>query len=320
MMDFGNVRLRTLTTCIAVALLAGCALRQAQGDIPMPMTGPPTANGSWVAPNTSGQDLIYMTLGSKIDEYTFKGQLAGVLDFGVVGTIQGLCSDTQGNVWVTYGDSLLEYTHGGTIPIAQMYTSGYPTSCAVDPTSGAIAVTQLSETSRNQQVAVFKEIYGVPQIYTDPDFFGYTYCTYDNKGDLFVNGFHGKKILLAELSSGDSSLKTVTVAQKFERIGGLEWDGEYLAMGDSLAHVIYQLNVAKGQATTVGTTHLKGWTGARFKTPEPFAIGDREIVLTFSDRQTGLWKYPAGGKALLRINVVSGDKTISIAPSALRRK
>ena len=101
-------------------------------------------SGSWMAGKTSSSDLIYMVLGNTVGIYNFSGDQVGALK-GFEG-VAGLCSDTQGNVWVTYGNSLLEYTHAGTVPIAQVYLpSGYGAeSCAVDPSSGNLAVTERS--------------------------------------------------------------------------------------------------------------------------------------------------------------------------------
>jgi hypothetical protein len=312
-----------LTIGAAAALLAGCAGSQ-------PLSANPTQgvsltreraahSGSWMAPNTSGQNLIYMGIGDTVGVYTFAGKEVGVLKgFGFEG-VAGLCSDSQGNVWIPYGDSLLEYAHGGTIPIAQVYTPSEPHGCSVDPTTGNLAVTEGDEQTDNN-VLVYTNIYGVPQAYTDPDFFYYWHCSYDSQGNLFVNGLRGKKLPLAELPGGGSSLGTVTVDEKLEKLGDLQWDGQYLALSDSLAHVVYQLSVVNGKATTATKTHFEGWSRARFKTIESCVIYNGVIVLTFSDRQTGFWKFPAGGKSRLRISVVAGAKTVSVAPSALGLK
>ena len=270
-----------------------------------------------MAPNTSSQNLIYMAAGNEVAIYSLSFKQVGALK-GLQGA-QGLCSDSQGNVWVTYGTSLLEYAHAGTIPIAQIYTPSAPFSCAVDPSTGDIAVTENSEFAGNN-VAVFQYVYGTPQTYTDPDLDSYDYCSYDDQGNLFVNGAKGSKHFpLAELPSGGSSLQTTTLDEKIGKVGGLQWDGQYLALGDSLNHVVYQMSVSSGQATTQSTTHFKGWSGL-FKPIEPLAIDNGEIVLTISKRQTGAYKFPAGGSSIHRISVVTGAKTISVASSGLRRR
>jgi hypothetical protein len=315
-LDFGRY---ALSGCLAAAM-AACAGSQAPVGALSSQNLAAVAhfahNGSWMASKATNVDLAYMALGNEVGIYSLSGAQVGLLK-GLNG-VTGLCSDPQGNVWVTYGDSLLEYARGGTVPIAQFFMpSGYnPYSCAVDATNGDIAVTDYSEEDGGN-VAVYQNIYGTPQIYTDSDLSGYAYCSYDDRGNLFVNGTHGKMSLLAELPSGSNTLDTIKLDEKIGQLGGLQWDGQYLALGDSLAHVVYQLSVTKGRATTKSTTHFKGWYG-HFKTVEPFAIADGVIVLTFSERQTGFWKFPAGGKSSHRIAVVGGAKTISVAPSTLR--
>lgn len=317
-LNFGRM---ALSGCIAAALFAGCG--GPQSPLSNTFLGQPRAIerlahvGSWIAPNSSGQNLIYMVQGNTVGMYTFEGQQVGELK-GLSESNTGLCADSQGNVWVTYGDSLLEYAHAGTIPIAQVYTPLSLYSCAVDPTTGDIAATEYVNEG-GAGVVVIQDIYGPQRSYTDSDFDYYDYCSYDDHGNLFVNGIKGSHSPLAELPSNGSALQTITVDEKIGKVGGLQWDGQYLALGDSLTHVVYQLSVAKGQASTKTSTHFKGWTG-RFKTTEPFAIYNGLIVLTFSDRQTGLWKFPAGGRAVRRFALVTGAKTVSVAPTAVHRR
>lgn len=311
---------RALGACTAAAILSGCGASQSFGPASAPVGGATLARlaraGSWTKPgSTANEPLLYMAYAQDVNIYSMDGKQVGALK-GFEG-VAGLCSDSQGNVWVTYGESLLEYTHGGTIPIAQVYTPGGPYSCAVDPMTGDLAVAENSEAGGN--VAVYQAIYGTPQIYTDTAIDEYDYCTYDASGNLFVNGFRGRQAHLAELPSGGSTLGTVTLDEKIGRVGGLQWDGQYLAFGDSIAHVVYQFSVANGHATAESTTHFTGWKGRIFKTIEPFAIYNGVIVLTFSKRQTGFWKFPAGGKSTHRIGITTGAKTISVPPSGEKK-
>jgi len=312
-----------LSSAVAAAFLAGCGggSQPPAATAAAALQNPAIAAhfkhvGSWIARSGTSGDLLYATLGDTVGIYSLSGKQVGELKGFDFEAVYGLCSDSQGNVWVTYGDSLLEYARGGTIPIAQIYMpSGAAYSCAVDPTTGDIAATEYSDEG-GDNVVVYQGIYATPTTYTDSDLSFYAFCTYDDQGNLFVNGTRGKYSPLAELPSGGSTLGTIKLDRKITRLGGLQWDGQYLAMGDSLAHVVYRFSVANGNATTQSTTHFSGWFG-HFKTIEPFAIGDSLIVLTFSKRQTGFWKWPAGGSTVRRLPVVTGAKTISVAPSAL---
>jgi hypothetical protein len=334
-----RMRRYALATCAAAALMAGCGVRpfdSAQGNMPAGGAGAalPAASrahsnlahfahaGSWFRHDSSrGGDLVYMTQGGNVGIYAFSGKQVGELKGFEFAQLYGLCSDTAGDVWVTWGESLLEYSRGGTIPIAQLYTNGTAAACAVDPTTGDIAVADGPGEELGSEIDVYTNIYEPGQTYKDPDMNVYLYCTYDGQGNLFANGARNLKkgSVLAELPQGGSTMQTVKMDEKFERAGGLQWDGQYVAIGDSLKHVVYEMSVAGGLATTVSTSHFHDWSGMHFKTIEPFAIGNGEIVLTFSERQTGFWKFPGGGNTLRRISVVTGAKTISVAPSGSRK-
>jgi len=313
-----------LSMSVATALLSACTGSQppssALSAMPYSRVIPEKLMhaGSWMLSKATGDELVYIAESAGVGVYSTAGKNVGLLK-GL--NNPGICSDSQGNVWVTYGDSLLEYEHGGTIPIAQTYLApGFRAiSCAFDPTSGRFAVSESSNSTQN--IAVYQAIYGTPQVYTDPDFFTYAYVTYDDEGDLFVNGTHHDNNVFAELVAGSDTLATLSLDQKIRRIGGLQWDGQYLALGDSLNHVVYQTSVSNGHATTQGTTHFHGWR-PKFKAVVPFAIEDGLIVLAFASGKVGYFNYPQGGRATNQIPVYTNDNvTISIPPSrAMRRQ
>ncbi|HEY1883781.1 MAG TPA: hypothetical protein VGG51_12150 [Candidatus Cybelea sp.] len=320
--------------CLAAVPITGCGAGGSSGAAmpAAPAAMRPHSNvahfasaGSWFRHDSgSSGDLVYMADGENIDIYSFAGKQVGQLKGFRSTAVYGLCSDPDGNVWVTYGGSLLEYARGGTVPIAQFYTDETAVSCAVDPTTGDIAVSEGTGEGRigvGNEVAVYTDIYASPEIYRDSDVNYYLFTTYDSDGNLFVDGSSNiqRNTALVELPQGGSALQTVKMDEKFGKVGGLQWDSQYVAIGDSEKQLIYEMSIADGSATTVGTTRLHAWRGARFKDIEPFAIGNGQIVLTFSDRQTGFWRFPGGGKTLHRISVITGAKTISVAPSGLRR-
>ncbi len=261
---------------------------------------------------SSTEPLIYMAGYNTVDAYTFQGQRVLKLE-GFDQGVEGLCSDKNGNLWITYGASLLEYAHGGSVPIAQLYTPSAAYACAVDPSTGDIAV------SLGSRVAVYTGVSSSPHVYWPSNLTYCAYLTYDDDSDLFVDGREKRnETHLAEVPNGGTKLEPIVLAQKIERLGGLAWDGQYVAIGDSLAHVVYQLSVASGTATVVTTTHFKGWFGDHFKDIEPFAMNDGLIVITISTRQTALYQFPAGGRSTLRMNVVTAAKAISVPPTSAR--
>ena len=114
---------RALGAGLAVAMLAGCGGAQSAMSRTIPRNAGPASHGvhkSWMKPGSSGGDLLYVTVGGgDIDVFTYPG---GAL-MGTLTGLQhplGMCSDANGNVWITNtnGSSgyVLEYAHGGTSP------------------------------------------------------------------------------------------------------------------------------------------------------------------------------------------------------------
>ena len=105
----------------------------------------------------------------------------------------GECSDKVGNVFITIqGEKIVEYAHGGTKPIATLNDPGYyPNACSVDPTTGDLAVANVSGPTKHRgSLAVYKHARGAPKFFVDPDyeFQTYYFCGYDPMGNVFVDG------------------------------------------------------------------------------------------------------------------------------------
>ncbi|HEX3370694.1 MAG TPA: hypothetical protein VHS56_14035, partial [Candidatus Cybelea sp.] len=88
-------------------------------------------------PEAKSDDLLYVASGEQISVYTYPG---GRLVGNIGGAVGALCSDAAGDVFVV-GYEILEYAHGVTQPIATLddYYNN-PHGCAVDPTTGNLAV------------------------------------------------------------------------------------------------------------------------------------------------------------------------------------
>jgi hypothetical protein len=292
-----------LTSCVAAALLAGCGGSQppigAPGAMPQ-SSAVATSIGhgkSWMLPGSSGGDLIYVaSYPTAVLSYT-TGKLVGTIDAGY----EGVCSDSSGNVFfVGSNSSVVEYRHGGTTPIATLYLPGkYPsaTGCASDPTTGNLAVTYATEYQGGsaENVAVFPNAQGAPTVYQSGIYS--TFCTYDDKGDLFADGFLGNGAGIAELPSGDSSFVDFSLNQG---IGGnpwsVLWDGKYLSVeGATNRSVTFsRVAITGSTATIVGTVHIGGKThGARAS----WLVGGTLIIpYNRSVAKIGFWRYPKGGK------------------------
>ncbi|MGB7048219.1 MAG: hypothetical protein WBD57_07850 [Candidatus Cybelea sp.] len=297
-------RIRTDAWCLAVSLaLVGCG-QAAQ-------TAPPPARTSWMAPAKKALDLLYVSDPTTGLVYAFSypgGQLQGTIS-GIIGPV-GLCSDKSGDVFVSnFGASdILEYAHGGTSPISTLVDSGYfPEGCSVDPNSGDLAVTNYCQGSGNQcigsgNIAVYQNASGSPAYYSGPirDLY---YCSYDDRGNLFVDGQSDPVGVpeLGELKRGASSYETITVDRHLYWPGGIQWDGKYVALGDSEAggkstSSVHLVRIAGRKGTVVQTMRLAG-SGAI----EEFTIFGSKLIgpdakIPADSSDVRIWNYPTGGQ------------------------
>jgi hypothetical protein len=255
-------------------------------------------SGSWMAPDAGKKSLLYVSDYQNDAVYVFSfpaGELTGTLS-GFAGPF-GECTDTAGNVFIANAKppEVLEYAHGGTSPIATIKDPGqYPYACSVDPTTGNLAVT--NEYSRNSSpgsVAIYKNARGKPQLYRDSNFYYMFFCGYDNAGNLFVDGQPAPSggFAFAELPRGQAKLRDVSLNASIGFPGGVQWDGNYLAVGDQISSTIYRFAIAGKVGTEVGSTQLGGSKQiVQFWKQGAYVVGPDAIYF-----RVGIWKYPAGG-------------------------
>ncbi|MFY9663102.1 MAG: hypothetical protein WAL67_00790 [Candidatus Cybelea sp.] len=307
-MSIARLGLQVLALCGVSAALGACGGDRTLGAPAMPAG---TFAGKQQAGSTAGYsgDLLYI---AHSGHHRFHGLLS-VLTFPqgkLVSTISitrfatGICSDTSGNVWLIVVDhnrrTAYEYAHGGTTPITtlRILHSWSGLSCAVDPASGNLAIITGDRRGRN-----FADIYpgarkGKPASYPIP--FGPTACTYDDSGNLFVDGAVGSTIFfkLAELPKGAHEFTDITLNKAASWYpGGMQWDGKYLALVEPFRQQgpsIYRIKISGSSGDVVGVVHLDAlWSGS------PLAIGEGRAVGTADEGNVvAQWRYPAGGKRI----------------------
>jgi hypothetical protein len=228
-----------------------------------------------------------------------QGQLVGKVDLPDEFHSQGICSDSQGDIFVpiAFDAEVVEYAHGGTQPTATLKDpGGWPSSCSVDPTTGNLAVTNPNYTyEQDSNVAVYADAQGDPTYYSGSGILPMD-CGYDNQGNLFVGG-EG----FAELPRGAENFTNITLPHG---IGGgqIQWDGKYITV--SSFTTIYRLRISGSTATIAGKTRLKGLSlknasGASWiQGSEIVAIGPGK-----RDNKVGFWDYPHSGKAVTIVNL-----------------
>lgn len=315
---------------LALALLACCT------DMPGAPQGPTVAatvnkplrnNGirSWMAADAKTKDLLYVTNGP-VDVYSYpQGELVGQLTgFSLA---YGTCTGKKGNVYITdyKENAVVEYAHGGAQPIRTLSVPGTgPVACAVDPGSGDLAVTNAGQygTAAGANVAIYRKAKGTPKTYTFRRILSYFYCTYDNAGNLYADGIpargYGYDTELAELPRGAKSFKPVNVEYGMPWKGGLQWDGQYLVVGEPIRPHILRYTMIDRYGVYAGSTTLTDAYNA-FQ----FILAGKKAIVTneyYYDRYIARWDvlvfdYPAGGEDTQQII----DSDVQIYSVALSR-
>lgn len=324
-----SLRGYAVASSFTAVLLAGCGGSQppigAPGAMPQSRAIAQHAANikSWMLPEAGAEDLIYVTSADQVLVYDYSGDQVGVLK--VLNT-KGLCSDSNGDVFVPASGDVYEYAHGGTEPIATLrlpQNDYYGYGCAVDPTTGSLAVTSTKSTSQSAgNVAIYQNAQGSPTVYSDSDIYEFLYCGYDDSGNLFANGMSGTKTYLSELPSGGNRLATISLDVHVQKVGAVQWDGQYLSVGDSYNHVVYQVEVSGTEGSVVGTSTFNGWKKGRGLAQTWISHG--KILIPYIHHlhgnpfSLGIWKYPAGGKVRSTFALKYGGGTgvtVSVAPS-----
>lgn len=287
--------------------------------------------------DTSAKDLLYVVnpgLDSQhtgtVDLYSYP---QGVLEQQITSVTYpgGDCSDNKGNVYVTAyepsGNVLVEFAHGGTQPIRTLSLPGTnPFSCAVDPTTGDLAVTNYGTTAGNgASLLVFRKAKGKPKIYTDSDFLNFAYATYDHAGNLFFDGKYPRgyeQPIFAELPRGGKSIEKLNLNYTIGWLSAVQWDGKYLAVGQAVKPYIFRFKITGTSGTQVGSTALSDAT-----TAFQFVLDGKHVIVAnqfFYDRYFYEWDvlvydYPQGGNSSGRIAYdIGGPPITSIALSRHR--
>ncbi len=311
----------TFSSCVAAAILSGCGGSQppigAAGAMPQSpaITTHAERGTSWMLPEAKSKDLLYvanLTNGDSamVTVYTYpQGKLVGNLKH--FNNPRGFCVDKAGNVFVAdFGkEKIFEYAHGGAKPTATLKDNGAPYGCAVDPTTGNLAVTNwcdgpVGSCYSEGTVLIYKKAKGKPEVLNDPDIPpSMTYCAYDKTGDLFVDSY-GRfyQIGFAELPAGSTTFKTLALQlpKRAEFAGGLQWVGKYLAVGFGDGNVVGEYSIKGDNATRVNATLLKG-VERGFGTNQFRVDGTTLVapVVSTQEYPNGIVefvRYPQGGK------------------------
>lgn len=324
-----------LSAGATAALLTGCSGSQtstgAPGAMPQTSAAASRANpgGSWMLPSAKAKDLVYVSdYGSgSVDVYALPSLKSNGTLTGFNGP-EGLCSDASGNVWIanTNVSQIVEYAHGGTTPIATLNDPGYyPAGCSIDPTTGDLAVTNLSSNSSYGNVIVYTKGSGSGSTYFDHSIATYYFDGYDNRGNLYLDGLsESGTFKFAELHRRNHKFTNITINESISFPGSVQWDGKHMTTtpqppsGSSI--LIYRLKISGSKATVINTTQLLPTTCEAVQTWIAGAIIAASCDLGKSS-SVNVWTYPQGGapsRSAAGPTTPLGT-TISLAPLSLAR-
>lgn len=230
----------------------------------------------------------------------------------------GECVDAKGDTWITNfsGGTVVEYTHGGTQPIATLGTDGYSIGCSVSP-NGDLAVANFSTASGIGNVQVFKHASGTPTNYSSQSAPYLWPPGYDAQGNLFVEAETASGgVGVFGLPAGGSSLDPTPVPWTINVPGSVMWDGKYITFTDqeaggpsANATTIYQARETKSGLVPAGTTTLQDTcSGSQVDVVQPFIVGKKNTPVNkrqgalviggnlYCQNRLDAWKYPAGGQ------------------------
>jgi hypothetical protein len=317
-----------LTSCVAVAMLAGCGGSQpsigALGTMPQSRAiGQHGDRGkSWMLPEAKSEDLLYVSeeVGGVVRTYRYwprkrVGVLTGFM------SPRGECVDGAGDVYIVdfEANDVLEYSHGGKSPIRVINVAPYwPYGCAVDTKSGNLAVANWwqGDGTGEGSLAIYHHAKGTPVIFQSP-LGHYESCAYDDKGDLLTTdggeSSSGYGSGFAYLAKGSTQLVTINISGgsswdgNFNGVQGITWDGKYWVLNtESYSNEIYRVAIRGLRGHRVGTTYL---SGVEFNLGPVFIYNNRpgsqgtQVVgaTTYDYAEITYWKYPTGGSPIAQI-------------------
>lgn len=267
-------------------------------------------------------------------EYVFNNYLtyASIFDYpksvAQVGTIMGAGGQGCTNAPYGYGKKIIWNVGGATaiteyeVPDTPIETLSvpyaFPSSCAMNK-SGDLAVGILygyighGGYGGGGQILIFKNGTGTPIVYTTPldqEFFD----GYDNKGDLFADGFTGDRsgFALVELPAGRHKFVEIKTNNTVVFPGSVQWDGKYLTILDQETDSIDQYSVKGKTATLKGKVQLYGAGDCA----QTWIVKGLVYCGDAGNNDGEVFQYPQGGSA---IAVFTGNFDLPLGATAAEK-
>lgn len=264
------------------------------------------AHASWMRRNLKQQPLLYVTNENTVTIYSGLGGSALTLVGEIFGfqSPTGECTDAQGDVFVVDGPphTIQEYDYGSVVPKSVITdTLGEPYACAIDGSSGRLAVTNLYDASGGEpgNVLVYPSATGTPVEYSDAQMNEPLFCTFDRKGNLDVDAYDSSfHPVMTQLRKAGTALKTLTLSgldpKKIYEPSGLYPAGAVMLWGNAADGDLYQLKITASTATVIATLPLSNlYSVGQFAT---YGSGQSEVVIVpdYSGSRLQTYSYPQG--------------------------
>ena len=256
--------------------------------------------------------INYYRTYASIFDYPKSDKQIGTLDnVGGQGCTNVLYGYGKKIYWIVAGKHKIAEFRVPKKPIKTLSDSvGAPSSCAMNG-SGDLAVGILDGPGGGD-IVIFKDASAPGTVMTTSlteEFFD----GYDDKGNLFADGYNGSHSFeLIELPSGSSTFQTITTSNTVEFPGSVQWDGRYLTVTDQGNEEIYQYAVSGTKATLKGTVSLTAsgdcaqtWIAKGVVFCADAGNGDGEV-----------FNYPAGGPP---VAVLTGNFDFPLGTVAVSR-
>lgn len=277
---------KTFCAGLATAMLAACGTGAPSAPAPLyadqsltafvrtgTLNVAPSYEKPWRSPEltTTRSPLLFVS-----DDAAGAVHILKLPGLQVLGTLtgfqspQGVCADNSGNVFIadTSQRAILEYSHAG-ILLKTLHDLGNPASCAVSPTSGDLAVTNIVGASYRGGVVIYRHGIDAKSHEHCHGMNKYFFDGYDENNDLYVDGQGNSGTFdLCESSPGVRMHHIRVKGGTIYFPGMVQWytPGKYLVVGDqrcgnSATTCLYHVSISGNVGTIVGTTSLLNATG-----------------------------------------------------------
>lgn len=269
-----------------------------------------------LAPDIGGaKRLLFVSDDASDDVFVYslpgfrrKGRLTGFQE------PQGLCSDAQGNVWVTstVNSQIVKYSRTGRL-LATLHDAGqWPVSCAVNQANGDLAVSNTTTTlGYSGSIFVYSRGSGTPKVLQDPKEFNYYFVGYDDAGNIYEDGYSdkGHDPMVSRCKAGKTSCSAVSFSgATLYYPGGIAWDnvGKRVLIGDQACggqpmSCVYSTTSSGSTLTVQSTTILNNYDGTGCDVAQGAIVRSSAVYVgpcitsASSTSSVARWSYPQGG-------------------------